>query len=491
MNKYLTYEQFGAKGDGVTDDFDAIIACHDEANKTGASVKAKDGAKYYIGGRGLTATVKTSVDFGTAEIIIDDRNVALDQRSADIFYIATDYEDFAPTLPPISRGQKKIDFPYEGKYYLQIFNENKPVFIRKGLNKNSGKPLMECILVENGNILTDVNWDYEEITKVYARRIDDTPITVSGGIFTTIANQAESFYNYHRRGFNIRRANVTVENLTHNVTGELDHGAPYAGFLTVLNTANLLVKNCVLTPHLIYWTPSKEPGKLVPMGSYDINIGSCINCSIEGLTQTVDITDGRYWGIIHTNFSKNLRLERCAMSRYDAHEGVNNIVLKDCSFGRQCVNLIGFGEALIENCHIYGPRVSDLRADYGSFWHGNITVRNVTWHPIGNLTSMFMLQGRNLEDHDFGYPCASPTTLTVDGLTILDGERTDVEFYILPDYTDPTGFVFANEDRVEGKPFRYVPTQKLIIKNVVLESGRPYHLYKNPECYKDLIVEEG
>jgi hypothetical protein len=43
---YLTYEEFGAKGDGVTDDFAAIIACHEEANKTGTPVKARNGAKY-------------------------------------------------------------------------------------------------------------------------------------------------------------------------------------------------------------------------------------------------------------------------------------------------------------------------------------------------------------------------------------------------------------------------------------------------------------
>ena len=62
---YLSYEQFGAVGDGVTDDIEAIIACHAEANRTGTPVKTLDGATYYIGGRRLCATIKTDVDFGT------------------------------------------------------------------------------------------------------------------------------------------------------------------------------------------------------------------------------------------------------------------------------------------------------------------------------------------------------------------------------------------------------------------------------------------
>ena len=52
--KYLTYEDFGALGDGKNDDFEAIIACHKEANRTGTPVKARDGATYYIGGKDAT-----------------------------------------------------------------------------------------------------------------------------------------------------------------------------------------------------------------------------------------------------------------------------------------------------------------------------------------------------------------------------------------------------------------------------------------------------
>ena len=75
--KYLTYEEFGAVGDGVQDDLPAIVACHEAANREGLPVMAQDGAVYYVGGTALTAVIKTDVDFVTAKFIIDDRKLEL------------------------------------------------------------------------------------------------------------------------------------------------------------------------------------------------------------------------------------------------------------------------------------------------------------------------------------------------------------------------------------------------------------------------------
>ena len=55
----VTYEDFGAKGDGKTDDINAIAATHAFANQQSLPVKANDGATYYIGGKERTAIIKT------------------------------------------------------------------------------------------------------------------------------------------------------------------------------------------------------------------------------------------------------------------------------------------------------------------------------------------------------------------------------------------------------------------------------------------------
>ena len=68
----VRYSQFGAKGDGETDDIDAIVQAHEFANEHGLPVRADDGATYYISGRNRTALIQTDIDFGTAAFLIDD-----------------------------------------------------------------------------------------------------------------------------------------------------------------------------------------------------------------------------------------------------------------------------------------------------------------------------------------------------------------------------------------------------------------------------------
>lgn len=47
----ISYQDFGARGDGKTDDLPAIVATHAFANAHGLKVKAADNAVYYLGGR--------------------------------------------------------------------------------------------------------------------------------------------------------------------------------------------------------------------------------------------------------------------------------------------------------------------------------------------------------------------------------------------------------------------------------------------------------
>ncbi|HRZ57263.1 MAG TPA: hypothetical protein P5525_17595, partial [Candidatus Paceibacterota bacterium] len=71
----VSYEAFGAVGDGVADDLPAIVEAHAFANAHGLAVQAKPGATYHLGRRALTAVIATDIDWGTARFIIDDTEV--------------------------------------------------------------------------------------------------------------------------------------------------------------------------------------------------------------------------------------------------------------------------------------------------------------------------------------------------------------------------------------------------------------------------------
>jgi len=83
----VTYEAFGAVGDGKTDDVPAIYQAHEFANNENLPVKARDGATYYIGGAATVINIQTTTDFGTARFIIDDRNV--ENRVHNVFHVTS------------------------------------------------------------------------------------------------------------------------------------------------------------------------------------------------------------------------------------------------------------------------------------------------------------------------------------------------------------------------------------------------------------------
>ncbi len=109
----VRYSDFGAKGDGKTDDIDAIAAAHAFANQHGLLVKADEGATYFIGGKERTAVIRTDADFGTAAFIIDDTEVQ--NRNASIFMVSSSLQPFNPEgIASLKRNQEKINVPLPG-----------------------------------------------------------------------------------------------------------------------------------------------------------------------------------------------------------------------------------------------------------------------------------------------------------------------------------------------------------------------------------------
>lgn len=483
IKKTLSYEDFGAIGDGINNDFDAIIACHEEANRTGTPVKTKDGATYYIGGENKSAIINTDVDFGKSKFIIDDRK--LEKITSYVFIIASPNPEYEIKIDSLSKNDKYLDIPHEGDLYVRVFDENKNIFIRKGLNVNAGTAKTDCfILRDDGSIYPSLDWDYENVTHAVARSCNELPITVKGGIFTTIANEEESFYRYHQRGILIKRAHVVVEGFEHYVENEKDHGAPYHGFIRSEMSYDVIVRNAIVTPRFTYYTVSRgDPNKLVPMGSYDLSFWSSIDVKCENIKQTIDITNSKYWGVYTSNFCKNLCIENCIFSRFDAHQGVTNAYIKNCTLGHQYIRLIGHGEFVIEDSKIINDKRSflSLREDYGSLWDGNITIKNCEWHSTKQQENYSIISQGNEGDHDYGYTCIMARDVVIDGFTLYNGADTPAE------QTN-----FAALDDCQGAnptlPYPYVTPKTLTMANVNAENGAECVPTYAPQNHKDLVV---
>lgn len=482
----VRYSDFGARGDGKADDIDAIAATHAFANQHGLLVKADDKATYYIGGKERTAIIQTDTDFGRAAFIIDDTDVQ--NRSASVFMISSDLKPFKPeTISSLKRNQEKIGISLPGPCLITITDSNVKRYIRYGLNQNNGSSQTDIFVVDkDGNV--DMNapiiWDFDQITDITVLPVDEKTLTITGGRFTTIANQAESKYTYYNRNIAIRRSNVLVDGLEHRVTGEGDHGAPYGGFLSIGDCSYVTVKNTILTGHKTYRTIGAA-GKPVSMGTYDLSVNRALNVSFVNCRQTNDINDPTYWGILGSNFCKNLLYDNCTFSRFDAHMGVANATIRNSTLGHMGINAIGTGTFTVENSTIRGRSLINLRPDYGSTWQGEFIIRNCIFVPAGGKpASAALISGSYSGQHDFGYTCYMPERITIENLHIDDSNHPE-------DYQGPAIFTDFNPQMTDDsyrETFPYVKTREVILRNVTTASGKALRVSDNLYMFRDVKV---
>ena len=202
--------------------------------------------------------------------------------------------------------------------------------------------------------------------------------------------------------------------------------------------------------------------------------------------QTNDINDRLYWGIMGSNYCKNLAYDHCIFSRFDAHMGVANASIRNSTLGHMGINAIGTGILTVENCSIRGRTLINLRSDYGSTWRGEFIIRNCNFVPSGGRTaSASLIGGSNSGQHDFGYTCYMPERITIENLHIDDSSHPD-------GYQGPAIFANINPhmaDESYKEKFPYVITREVILRNVSTASGKGLRVSDNLFMFKDVDID--
>jgi len=264
---YVTYKQFGAKGDGKTDDYQAIVKTHAYANEHNLPVKADPGATYYIHDMDVNnkkgALIMTDTDWGDAKFIIDDESISLSQDECFLFTVEPSraYGDLKKSgtylgmdpritnlpfgtvadstaqnllnktfskdttqfqLPVVNGVQQK--FAYKALYILETTSVNRWGRNGSGSGASGQSKLQSDVIVvdENGKIddLSPVQWDWFDISRISVYPIDEQLLTVQGGTFTTIVSAHKVTEGYIYRGMLIMRSNVLIKNVKHYLQGE-------------------------------------------------------------------------------------------------------------------------------------------------------------------------------------------------------------------------------------------------------------------------------
>ena len=473
MNKkFVTYEEFGAIGDGIADDFQALRAAHAYANENGLPVYGTTGKKYrihdtLIDGKVESISIQTDTDWKGAEIIIDDSDIPpWDEHKrylSHVILVESNYKklliedrETLSRLEGIGPGTTKIDLSLGYPALLILLNKNHRVFKRYG--KAYGDQMLgafqrELIVVDGeGNVdpSTPFMFTYNDMSGVTVIRTDVKPITVGNGTVTTIAchtgltttvNGEEKYYpNYYFRGISVSRSHTLVKGVEHRVVGEVtlqEHaelgllGPSYYGFFNGSEADEVTFEDCILQGRRYYHV----------QGTYDFSGGMVnkirlINCQQsnfylenengERVTSMAisRLTGTRIcWGIGGTNYCKNMEYIGCTLSRFDAHAGLINGKIIDTTInfialtgkgnmeirGTKLIN-IG-GQSHVDRNFVY------LRDDYGSMWQGDIVIKDC---EIDTEVSDFDILNFTYCNHDFGYVCHFPS-VDISNLTLTRG----------------------------------------------------------------------
>ena len=432
----VKYEDFGAKGDGKTNDFDAIREAHAYANEGGQIVLGKPTATYYISTtNGKSIVIKTPTDWQGAKFIIDDTDLHETTAPTEIKTPIIKIESYNKSskatyaqLEAINAGEKlgpnttKLDLNLGYRAMLNITNSNHRVYIRYGGNQNDGSNQHELVVVdEKGNIEegTELLLTYDKVSSIVVYRIDDEPMEVKNGSFTTLASRVSTtqvvngqkviYRAYFERGMVVSRANTTITNVSHVAQNEFTveeqdsglTGPSYHGFFSAENASDITFKDCQMSGRRYY--------KI--QGTYGISAGlsnmviydHCIQTNYYLPNGNRSTTGSVYWGIGGSNYCKNIIYKDSMLTRFDAHAGLYRGKILNSQVAM--VNLIGGGDFLIEDSVIEDNEFITLRTDYGATWDGTITIKNSTLdnnNAYGRICTMLWT------NHDFGYTCHFP-----------------------------------------------------------------------------------
>lgn len=454
---YVTYEDFGARADGVYDDFIAIRNAQNFGKRKKVQVRGAVGKTYHIFGfYDKYINLETNTDWQNATIIIHDENIdEMAARNRYLFTISnTVYGDRLTISNPdwtVNKQTKNIpelaaalsSLSYEkgyNQYFVKIENSEKKQFIRYKANNHmsNGNNQQDIFLIDkDGNVLNDIIWNFDKITSVTVFPILDSTLTFENGNFVT--NSLESMSESNNRGYGkwdtYRRSiqlytafNVNISNVNHTISSDQVSGS-YNGFFFSDMAANLQLVNCKLFAR-----------KYISRYTYDMYLTNAVNVLFDNVIIN-DINNLNRWFAIVSAYSKDVEYANSQLNVIDAHEGIYNLTIRNSEIGARGIEVLGFGDLKIIDSTINSNELMHLKEDYGSSWDGTIYVSNSTLRykgKYGLALVSFSTEPDGDAVHDYGYDLVYPNVI-IENLTIDNQDNLDrSDLWIIPDWNRAT-----------------------------------------------------
>ena len=454
------YDDFGAVGDGKTDDFFAIRNAHVFANESGQTVKASrtpSGKVYYIydtrptpqiNNDTVSIPIQTTTDWQGVKFIIDDEDIPtfsvsgnaehaarLALGKTNIFTITPndEHKEFkfsnkdalnqivaAGLNPDTKRIDLKID-GWDGSLMIVPYNSEHGVFRRKGAYgslQSAGEDMHELIIIDkDGNVSeeTPIMFEYTNIDYILVYKLDpSTAITVGNATIETIESRVQNkrfdengknlfSTAYILRGLGVSRSYTTVENITHVVSGgfslkERANGYEAANYYGMFRSGS--ADHVTFRNCVLTGRQAYDGHSSYDFGAKGTNKIVLENCTQSNFWISVDSSDGSR--IPSTEYTPGAYTSMSYVPMYNDSGELKNIKMCWGIGGTNyCKNMEYIGSQLSRfDAHqgLYNGKIIDSKINYLALTgYGEMIVENTDWYQPEHDLSFFELRS------DYGY----------------------------------------------------------------------------------------
>lgn len=332
---FLTFEQFGAIGDGVTDDSDAIKDCIEKANKTGMSIRCVPNQSYKVSA--ISQVVDCNIDFNGSSLIMPESGIVFTTKRGTDMLINSDI---------IKRGA------LEGIVLTnKSFTVTTTMSQGKRYNSSSENELyymQHMCTDEDGNFI-NTPW-YQDV--------------VSGQTWT-LTNVMDL-----QPSITIENVKIVMDDTSNTISRFLDC------FRNNVHLKNIIVVNPIN----------------VTSGGYLIGLNHCSNCSVSNVRGcNLNLSSSVYGYFLQTFCASDIVVEDVQLSGkgwgWNANTAVSNMAFRHCNVNRIDVHYNWYGYFVADDCFISGLQSV---INIGGMGYGLFKVSNCAIEKDSLFTSAFI-----------------------------------------------------------------------------------------------------